>query len=411
MMSIALCRQGTAGARWPLAVAAALALAGCGGGSGDGNDSGGGQGPVDPPVDPPPVQLELLLEARELQHVKRAAIATALQEGQSKLSEVAPPRYSVATYRLVYRTVDKDGAPVRASGLVAVPQKPAGSSSPVISYQHATTFQNANAPSINLQPGEPPLVLASLGYIVVAADYVGFGESQGLPHPYLQSDATARAVLDMIGAAQEWRRLERVPDNGQLYLVGYSEGGYATMAAQREMERSGSPLRAQLQASLPAAGPYDVQATLDGLLGRVREEYPEIAWLLKPGTLKHLGSKVRAEVRRALLRELTPDDADVAYDARFIDHYLADDRDALREQASVHWGWTPGAPVFLFHGRDDQTVPFAASESARDTLVATQGAPVQLQECERTVPAGHLQCVPEYFEHALQVMGRTASDL
>lgn len=66
MMSIALCRQGTAGARWPLAVAAALALAGCGGGSGDGNDSGGGQGPVDPPVDPPPVQLELLLEAREL---------------------------------------------------------------------------------------------------------------------------------------------------------------------------------------------------------------------------------------------------------------------------------------------------------------------------------------------------------
>ena len=342
--------------------------------------------------------------------ISASAIDAALATAQTKVPAI-PARYAVSTYRLRYLTEDADGALVQASGLVALPQKAGGQPGPVISYQHATTFENASAPSLKLEPGEPPIVLASQGYIVVAADYVGFGQSQGTPHPYLLSRPTARAVLDMIGAAQAWRAASGVADNGQLYLVGYSEGGYATMAAQREIERSGSPLRAQLQASLPAAGPYDMQATLDGLLALVRDEYPAVAWMLRPGTLRYLGSSVRNEVRRALLRELVPGDADVRYDARFLDAYLADDRDTLRQESSVHWGWTPTAPVYLFHGRDDQTVPFAASVSALNTLRATGGAPVTLRECSSVTPAGHVACVPEYFAYALQVMAATARGL
>ena len=342
--------------------------------------------------------------------ITASAIDAALAAGQAKVPAI-PARYAVSTYRVRYLTEDADGALVQASGLVALPRKGGGEPSPVISYQHATTFENANAPSLKLEPGEPPIVLASQGYIVVAADYVGFGQSQGAPHPYLLSRPTARAVIDMIGAAQAWRAASGVADNGQLYLVGYSEGGYATMAAQREIERTGSPLRAQLQASLPAAGPYDVQATLDGLLERVRDEYPAVAWMLRPGTLKYLGDSVRAEVRRALLRLLVPDDADVRYDARFLDAYLADDRDTLMQESSVHWGWTPSAPVYLFHGRQDQTVPFAASVSALNTLRATGGAPVTLRECSGVTPTGHLPCVPEYFTYALQVMAATARGL
>lgn len=342
--------------------------------------------------------------------ISPAAIEAALAVDHGKVPQVAA-RYAVRTYRVRYLTEDANGALVEASGLLALPQKSRREPSPVISYQHATTFENANAPSLKLEPGEPPIVLASQGYIVVAADYVGFGRSQGAPHPYLLSRPTARAVIDMISAAQAWRTASAVPDNGQLYLVGYSEGGYATMAAQREIERSGHPLRAQLQASLPAAGPYDLQVTLDSLLERVRDEYPAVAWMLQPGTLKYLGSTVRAEIRRALLRQLIPDDADVRYDARFLDTYLADDRDTLQQASSVHWGWTPSTPVYLYHGRDDQTVPFAASVSALNSLRATGGAPVTLRECSGVTPTRHLPCVPDYFSYALQVMAATARGL
>ena len=375
----------------------ALALAGCGGG-------GSGSTPQ-PPAPPPPPQVGQLLSAQSLAEIGVDAFTATVAAGTSRIPPLQP-RYGVSTYRLIYLTQDADGALVEASGLVAVPQKPAGAgASPVLGYQHATTFANADAPSLNLAPSEPPLVLASLGYIVVAADYVGFAHSNAAAHPYLQSRATARAVLDMLDAAQQWRRAARVADNGQLYLLGYSEGGYATMAAQREMERTRSPLLPQLRAALPAAGPFDMQVTLDTLLGRVRDEYPAIGWMLNPGTLRYLGASVRAEVRRLLLRALVPGDADVRYDARFLDTYLADDQETLRAQSSVHWGWTPSAPVYLFHGRDDTTVPFAASVSAYETLHSSGGAPVSLRECSSVAPSGHTACVPEYFGYALAVMG------
>ncbi|MCE1193175.1 MAG: lipase family protein [Acidovorax sp.] len=398
----------------------ALALTGCGGGGGDSDsssDGGGGTTPV--PSEPstpstpsgpsvpstPPRQQGQLLSAQSLSEIGVESFTAAVAAGTGRIPPLQP-RYSVATYRLTYLTRDADGALVEASGLVAVPKKAAGAAgSPVLGYQHATTFTNAEAPSLNLAPSEPPLVLASLGYIVVAADYVGFAHSNASAHPYLQSQATARAVLDMLDAAQQWRRAAQVADNGQLYLLGYSEGGYATMAAHREMERSHSPLLPQLRATLPAAGPFDMQVTLDTQLERVRDEYPAVGWMLSPGALSHLGSTVRDEVRRLLLRALVPADADVRYDARFLDTYLADDKETLREQNSVHWGWTPSVPVYLFHGRDDATVPFAASVSAYDTLRASGGAPVSLRECNSVVPSGHTACVPEYFGYALAVMG------
>lgn len=402
--------------RWLGVCALAFAVAACGG-SGDAGDvdTGGPEvpeqevAPPDPAPEPeqqPDAEAALgdLLKVTELQRFGSAQIAAALQADGSKLPGLSP-RYDVATYRLRYLTEDQDGNWLPASGLVAVPLKGLGSApGPLISYQHATIFYNDEAPSLRLEAGEPPMVLASLGYIVVASDYVGFGDSQGEDHPYLQSRPTARAVLDMLAAAQQWQLEQGVHDNGQLFLLGYSEGGYATMAVQREMERSRHPLLPQLVASVPGSGPYDMQATLDGLLSQIRGDFPVTGSLLKPGTLRHLNSKLRAEVRRALMRELVPGDTDVVYSPRVLDLYMGDKRDELQEQASVHWDWAPSAPVYLFHGRDDQTVPFAASESALDRLQSSGGAPVGLYECTSVQPAGHTSCVPEYFAHVLQVL-------
>ena len=379
----------------------AVALTGCGGG--DDNS----------PSTPPPAASQdpgALLSGAFVNTFSAAQITQAVSDPESKVEHGVTPRYAVSSYRITYTTTDKNGAKLAASGLISVPLKAAGAASPVLGYQHATTFHDDQAPGNKVEAVEPPLVLASLGYIVVSPDYVGFGASKGQEHPYLTSAPTAHAVMDMLSAAQTWRRQNGVPDNRQLFLAGYSEGGYATMAAHRAIHQAGGDLKDQLQAAVPGAGPYDVQQTLDGQLDRVRKLFPPLGVLLDPGRLSGAPQSVRDEVRRLLLRQMVPEDGDVRYQTLFLDRYIADDKAAIAAEHSVHLGWAPSVPVYLFHGQGDLTVPYSASESARDTLRAAGAKDVTLTDCT-TPNFGHLDCVPEYFRFAVDRMGRLARDL
>ena len=383
----------------PLLLAAALVA--CGGGDDD---------PATPEQPPENSAPGALLSGSMVNTITPAQITQAFKDPESYIQGGIVPRYSVSSYRLNYVTTDKNGAKVTASGLVSVPVKTAGARSPVLSYQHASTFRNNQAPSIKVEAVEPPLVLASLGYIVVSPDYVGFGASYGVEHPYLTSSPSSRAVIDMLSAAQTWRRQAGVADNGQLFLAGYSEGGYATMAAHRAIHQQGGELKTQLQAAVPGAGPYDVQETLDEQLDRVRKLFPPLALLIDPDHLSDASESVRNEVRRLLLRQMVPEDGDVRYQTLFMDRFLADDKAGIAAEHSVHLGWAPSVPVYLFHGRGDLTVPYSAAESARDTLRAAGATDVTLTDCT-TPKFGHLDCVPEYFRFAVDRMGRLAKDL
>lgn len=394
------------GTQWGRVLAAAmllLGLAGCGGGGEGGGSSGAA------PQSAPAVSTRGRLDgAIDLGVVTPAQIVAGLQKPDTRAPAVTPV-YAVANHRIIYRTVDGRGRELTASGLVSVPVKPAGASSPVISYQHGTIFTNAEAPSMHAAGDEAAVIMASLGYIVVAADYVGFGASKGEEHPYLLSAPSAAAVLDLLTAAGSWRRAQGVPDNGQLFLVGYSEGGYATLAAHRAMQTERHPDLARLVLSVPGGGPYDVGATLDELLRRVRAESPVLGALISPGLLRHLGSSLRDEVRRALFRLLIPDDADVTYQSDFMDNFLADDVAAIARDSNVR-DWAPQVPVHLFHGRDDQTVPYASATSTLQAMVARGAAQVGLTDC-RAVPAGHTECVAPYWVFMLQRLGAVARNL
>ena len=393
--------------RWPAALLAAslLLLSACGGG--DSSPS------VPPPVVVPPDEVEVtgpgeLKDATRVNTLPLADITAAVHAPENKLYP-ATPLYAVTSYRLTYVTKDSQGRDIVASGLVSVPVKASGARSPVIGYQHGSIFKDADAPSNNVVASEPTAVIASLGYIVVAADYVGFGASRGVPHPYLLSAPTASAVVDLLTAAKTWRRRNSVTDNGQLFLVGYSEGGYATMAAHRALQAANSPHLAQLAGSVAGAGPYHLGVTLDALLDRVRDEYPVLGGLLSPGLLRYLGSDVRNEVRRLLMRAVIPDDADVTFESTFVDNYLADDNDAIERDSNVH-DWKPALPVRMFHGRDDQTVPYAAATRTLQTMQARGASTATLADCSAT-PSSHLGCVQPYFAYLMGQLSAVARDL
>lgn len=386
-------------ARVAVALAMVLGATACGGGGGD-----HGPAPV-PPADV--VGAGELRSATLLNTIAAADIARALGGGRPPGLQ---PAYAVTSYRVEYLTSDAQGAPVLASGLVSVPVKPAGAKSPVLGYQHATIFHDAEAPSNHAVPSEIAIVLASLGYVVAAPDFVGFGTSRRTPHPYLQAAPSAYATLDFLTAAATWRRKNGVADNGQLFLAGYSEGAYVTMAAHRALQASGAPALAALRLVVAGAGPYNVQVTFDALEALVRQQDPVLGALINPGFLRLLNPTVRLAVRTALLTQVMPADIDVVFDVSAIDDYLADDVQAIARLGNVH-DWKPSVPIALFHGRDDRTVPYASSAS---TLQAMQkngaGNLVSLADCP-AVPADHIPCVPSFLAFMLAQLAAVARDL
>lgn len=395
--------------RWPrLALTWVLvaALAACGG---DDGDTDTGTGPDTPVVPVTPVGSGEFKAATALATITTAEMAQALQAEDTRVQNLQP-RYDVTAYRLEYMTTDINGQLIRASGLVSVPVKMPGASSPVLSYQHGTIFRDIEAPSNNAVASEVAVLMASLGYIVLAPDYVGYGVSKGAPHPYLLSEPSAAATVDFLTAAQTWRRQQGVGDNGQLFLTGYSEGGYVTLAAYRALQNSHSVHLQNLRQVVVGSGPYNVQATMDGLVDLVRHENRLIGALINPGFLRYLGGSAQREARRALLKQLLPDDADVVIDATFIDNFLSDDVQNLERLSNVH-NWKPNLPVHFYHGREDRTVPYASSLTTLQAM-QTQGAGdlVSLTDCPAT-PAGHLQCVPTFLDFMLNQLALQAQGL
>ena len=74
------------------------------------------------------------------------------------------------------------------------------------------------------------------------------------------------------------------------------------------------------------------------------------------------------------------------------------------------YDWKPITRLRLFHGRDDRTVPYISATRTLQAMQLRGATDVSLTDCT-AVPAGHLECVPEYFGFVLGVLGQQARDL
>ena len=172
----------------------------------------------------------------------------------------------IDVYSITYKTTI-GGKEITASGLVAVPTEPG--EYPVLSFQNGTNTVNAYAPSqfpidFSYQMIE---AVASMGYVVVIADYPGFGASSNIPHPYLVKDPTVQSLVDMLFAAKELvnSELPGISLNNDFYLLGYSQGGWATLALDKALELDYST-DFNLKGSVCGAGPYNILLLLQDMV-------------------------------------------------------------------------------------------------------------------------------------------------
>jgi len=183
--------------------------------------------------------------------------------------------YSAIMYAIQYETVDSFGNSVIASGMLAFPAT-INKAYPLVSFQHGTQIRRASAPSMN---GFNALsrAMVTAGYIYMEPDYLGLGISDML-HPYHLKDVTAFTVIDMLRAVKQFCNETNFSQyNNQLFLAGYSEGGYATMAAVKEIEENLSD-EFDITMSFPMAGAYDLSGVMVDLM-LSEEFYPDPFYL------------------------------------------------------------------------------------------------------------------------------------
>ena len=174
---------------------------------------------------------------------------------------VNTPHFGMKLYRVRYKSIvpEWNNKPTISSGLLAIPETTTDSL-PMISYQHGTVFEKTSVPSIPDSSMETRLMLAqygSQGYIVIGADYHGLGLSEE-PNSYFAKESTEQAMLDMLKASQTVLQHLKIKQ-GPLFIHGWSQGGFNTMAFLRQLET----LKIPVAGCVTAAGPSEVSGIIN----------------------------------------------------------------------------------------------------------------------------------------------------
>lgn len=181
---------------------------------------------------------------------------------------------AVDLYRINYTTVNTEGEVDTASGLVILPDNNNFTYS-VIAYHHGTVGSRYDVPSYESFEILIPSIYAAYGFISIAPDYIGLGDSKGF-HPYIHAASEAWNTKDMLIAAEEFYKEKDYTFKRRVMMSGYSQGGHAGMAAHRLLETE--DLGFEVVAATHMSGPYDISSGMKDLL-LSEEEYPLVAYM------------------------------------------------------------------------------------------------------------------------------------
>jgi pimeloyl-ACP methyl ester carboxylesterase len=311
--------------------------------------------------------------------------------------------YSVETISLKYYTVDGSGKQTIVSGAILVPQ--GTDNLPIVSIQHGTETKRELVASVsptNSTEGIVGLIMASMGYLVVVPDYLGFGTSNVM-HPYTHAASLIPSIIDIMRAGKSFSSQNQIALDGRIFLTGYSEGGYATLVTQRAIEAEYSQ-EFNLTAVAPMAGPYDLYGMMQTLFQTGQYNHTAyIAYILTAynniyrwnrasdffnapysSIVQSLfdGSKTYAEVVNQL-----PSTFYVLMDSTFVNNVRNGNETAFNAsmQENTLLDWIPQAPINFFHGDADDISPYQNSVTAVQKLIANGGTNIQLT----TIPGGN----------------------
>lgn len=281
-----------------------------------------------------------------------------------------------------YTGQDIDNTPITLSGKVFLPAK--GKIKNMIVVSHWTIGSNRECPSECFQLEG---ILASKGYAVVMADYIGYGVTANRIHPYMHLSSTANSVVDMALAVKPYlKAIGREPESEEVILVGYSQGGSTTLGAMITIQnyyREELPIKKVFA----GGGPYDLAATFDLAMLEDKTGIPcaipmivqglnegeklglDLSEFFQPILMEHLDDWVNS-------KKYTVGEINAMLNAKKVSDLMTDaGRDKSNPNTAelyryLMWNsiliFTPEAPLYIFHSIDDNTVPFVNATKAEE---------------------------------------------
>jgi acetyl esterase/lipase len=343
-------------------------------------------------------------------------------------------RYTLDMQKVTYQSTGADGKAHSMTGLLILPNSIVGGkpSVPILMYQHGTEVYRPFSPSQYLahqdRPTDYPEVMvaaaiAATGYAVALVDYEGMGDNTD-SQPHVVGVTLAQQVIDLLRASRNIIGNSSSPCtwNSQLFLMGYSEGGYVTMETTRELQQNHAG-EFTITASAPLSGPHDLSGVQrDVILGTILTEpdgtfkapyfvpmlitsynyaYGGQTNLFTPGfamlppfdtTLPPLfdGNSKSDTISEAMGMSFSPVILIVPKSTltqQFIDQLAIDtsplvaflkQNDSYRDPLNVNSTWVPTVPMRMIHHKSDDLVPYGNSQNAFNAFVAAGSTSVEL---------------------------------
>ncbi len=321
----------------------------------------------------------------------------------------------IDVHRVIYETPDVDGSTTVASGLVLIPVVDS-CSMPMLAYLHGTKIKKTETFYYLRGEWQLGVIAAASGYAMVMPDYIGLGASPGI-HPYQHTESQATASIDIMRVCRTLCEQDGRELNGQLFIMGYSQGGHATMGTHRMIQEELNG-EFEVTASAPGAGAYDLSDTqlnmvasfdpysVPGYLPYLIQSYQHVYGDLYDSiqqiyvppydqTLLPLlqGDHDMWEVDQAMPpvpRDIIqPDYADAFFSDTTHPAYLAlKDNDVYE--------WVPEAPVMFNYCSSDEQVSYVNTLIASNYMISAGATDIQV--IERDTELSHYECAqPSLF--------------
>ena len=374
----------------------------------------------DPPEDPFADNMYLVSSEVELMRTKEnvLSVLNLVATQYPDAADIIPDVVSgVNVYSVTYNT-EFQGEDVIASGLICAPTAPG--SYPILSFQNGTNTLHSAAPTADPQSLLFTMIeyIASSGYVVIIPDYLGFGASKNMAHPYLHKESTVRTVMDMLRSVAEFDEdvAKDITITTDCYIMGYSQGGWATMALLYALEND-YPSEFTVKAASCGAGPYDLahfnvnvldltEYSNPVFLGYIANAYS--TYDIYPNPLTDLFNEPYAgripglydglHNSEEINGQLTTSIAGL-FTAEYLsgadtDQKFAGVRSALWDNSIT--GWDSEVPILLLHGTSDTDVMPVLSESMYNRMIGSGTSALNcfyvpmegLDHSQAAVPAG-----------------------
>ncbi|MCZ2100465.1 MAG: T9SS type A sorting domain-containing protein [Chitinophagales bacterium] len=332
-------------------------------------------------------------------------------------------KYGATFYKVNYASADAKGALDTLSGLLVVPDSK-NLTYPVLVYQHGTSDCKTCVPSRfgsnGGSEGQVGLLFAGMGFVSLLPDFVGMGDARGF-QTYVHASTTFSATDDMVNAVRNWAPDNDLSLNNQLFITGYSQGGYASMVFQEGTQKKYGA--SSVTAATHLSGPYSLSGAMrDLMLGEdvylapafiavtvlgmneVYGFYDDLGDIFNPEYIDDIQSYYNNEISLTTLNErmvvnLVTNTGVLLIKGLFrgdvLDAIVNDPEHPVNQilRENDAYKWTPESPTRIFYCKGDDIVPYQNSIIARDSMYARGADPNTLIVTDVDSNGDHGTCV------------------